>query len=443
MKILRPNEGAQEQFLSSPAYFGIYGGGRGGGKTWALLFEVIRYCHVPNFTAVIFRKTYPQIEASGGLWDKSVELFPHAGAIANRSDFKWTFPSGATCRFRHLDKDDHLLNWQGAEVCYIGLDELTHFSWKAINTLFAANRSTCGIEPFMRATCNPDANSWVAQFVEPWIADDGYPDLSKSGMLKTFDIDGDEIIWRSPQEGEDLLTATFVPALVWDNPKLLERDPRYVQRLKSMNLVERERFLSGNWRIKPESGTVFKKLWFEVGNPPEVEAGDRLCRYWDLAATTSRNVGKGDFTVGTLVHFHRRDSTYWIRDVIRRRLAPAQTNNLIRQVAEADGQIVKIRWQQEGGAAGARDGAALRSLLTGFDAFGEIELRDKVSRALPVSFIAESGKLKLKAGSWNNPLLVELEQFPDKCPNDDQVDSLVGAVNSLSKPVAKSGRIKF
>lgn len=439
--IIKPNEGAQTKFLQAIADFVIYGGGRGGGKTWALLLEAARYCHIPKFNAVIFRRTYPQIEASGGLWDKSCEIFPHLGGKANRSQFKWTFPSGASCRFRHLKDEADLLNVQGAEICYIGLDELTHFTLKMFSTLLGANRSTCGVKPFIRASCNPDANSWVAQAVEPWLKSDGFPDPDRTGKVKKFDVESDGIIWRSPTD--ESMTMTFIPALVWDNPSLLNKDPMYIQRLKGMQLVERERFLNGNWKIKAEAGTIFKREWIEVGAPPTIEAGDRLVRYWDLAATTSQNATTGDYTVGLLMHYHAATDTYWVRDVIRQRLTPANTNQLIEQTAHRDGRMVKIRWQQEGGAAGVRDSINLQQILRGFDACGEIELRDKVSRALPVSYMCEQGKVKLAIAPWNRDLLTECELFPNQCKHDDIVDGVSGAFNSISTKPKKSGRIIY
>lgn len=440
MQVIRPNPGAQEQFLQSTADFVIYGGGRGGGKTWALLLEVVRYHHIPGFTAVIFRKTYPQIEASGGLWEKSTEIFPHIGGKANRSNFKWTFPSGATCRFRHLSDDKDLLNVQGAEICYIGLDELTHFSWKMVNTLFAANRSTCGVEPFIRGTCNPDPNSWVAEAIAPWLREDGFPDQQVSGKLKTFKIENNQIRYVEPgeekeEEEEGLMSLTFIPALVHDNPRLLEKDPRYIQRLKSMQLVERERFLMGNWKIKAEAGTIFQRQWFELDREKwAVEFGDRLVRYWDLAATTHQNAKRGDWTVGLLIHFRKRHDDFVVKDVVRRRLPPAQTNQLIQETAAADGKLVQVRWQQDPGAAGVRDSVNLQAMLKGYDARGIPEIRDKVSRALPVSYMAEQGKIKLTIAPWNREFLSECEQFPEG-KHDDMVDSLSGAFNCATLPI--------
>ena len=44
---LRPQQGPQEQFLSSPADIAIYGGSAGGGKTYALLLEPLRHMDNP------------------------------------------------------------------------------------------------------------------------------------------------------------------------------------------------------------------------------------------------------------------------------------------------------------------------------------------------------------------------------------------------------------
>ena len=72
---IRPQPGPQTQFLSSPADIAIYGGGAGGGKTWALLMEPLWHSANPDFGAVFFRRTTVQIRNEGGLWGESVKLY--------------------------------------------------------------------------------------------------------------------------------------------------------------------------------------------------------------------------------------------------------------------------------------------------------------------------------------------------------------------------------
>ena len=79
-----PQRGPQSEFLECQADIAIYGGAAGGGKTWALLLEPIRYRKDTDFSAVFFRRTTVQIRNPGGLWDESVKLFlsaRRAGAL--------------------------------------------------------------------------------------------------------------------------------------------------------------------------------------------------------------------------------------------------------------------------------------------------------------------------------------------------------------------------
>jgi len=85
MKLIKPNPGPQECFLSSPADIVIFGGSAGGGKTFGLLLECLRHISNPDFGAVIFRRTSKQILAEGALWQSSEQLFRKVGAISKES----------------------------------------------------------------------------------------------------------------------------------------------------------------------------------------------------------------------------------------------------------------------------------------------------------------------------------------------------------------------
>jgi hypothetical protein len=60
----------------------------------------------PRFGSVIFRRTFPEIEAEGGLWDESCGLYPLVGGVGRKHDMTWTFPSGAVVSFAHMQTDD-------------------------------------------------------------------------------------------------------------------------------------------------------------------------------------------------------------------------------------------------------------------------------------------------------------------------------------------------
>ena len=132
--------------------------------------------------------------------------------------------------------------------------------------MLSRNRSTCGVRPYVRATTNPDADSWVAQLIAWWIdPDSGYPIPERSGVVRWFARVADVVQWgESPQAlqrehgvaPEDCKSLTFIAASVFDNQVLLKSDPGYLANLKAMALVERERLLGGNWKIRPAGAVL-------------------------------------------------------------------------------------------------------------------------------------------------------------------------------------------
>lgn len=158
---IRPQPGPQERFLASEADIAILGGAAGGGKSFGLLMESLRHIGNMHFGGVIFRRTSPQITNEGALWDEAGKLYPLLGAAPRIGSLQYEFPSGCSISFRHLQHEATVFDWQGAQVPFIGFDELTHFTKKQFFYMLSRNRSTCGVKPYIRATCNPDADSWV------------------------------------------------------------------------------------------------------------------------------------------------------------------------------------------------------------------------------------------------------------------------------------------
>ncbi len=112
---IRPNAGPQTDAFACSADVLIYGGGAGGGKTWFLVAEPLRFKDDPNFRCAIFRRTFPQITGQGGIWDEANELYPKFGGVlreGNELDCK--FPSGASVRFCHMQHEKDKYNYQAS-----------------------------------------------------------------------------------------------------------------------------------------------------------------------------------------------------------------------------------------------------------------------------------------------------------------------------------------
>lgn len=267
MKTFAPQPGPQTLFCACPADIAIYGGSAGGGKTFCLLLDQLRGITDPLWNPVIFRRTYKQITAPQGLWDKACELYPLVGGRMRQSQMDCVFPSGARITFSHMEHEQSKIAWQGTELPLISWDELTHFSSGQFWYLVSRMRSMGKIEPYMRATCNPQPGSWVAELLDWWIDPLlGTPIPERGGKLRWFTrMPDDSIEWGDspddlPKGVMKPLSFTFIPATLQDNPALLEKDPYYADRLRALPRVEREALLGGNWHA--QTGGVFDRDWF-------------------------------------------------------------------------------------------------------------------------------------------------------------------------------------
>ena len=284
VKEFAPQGGYQELILSTPADIAIGGSGAGVGKTFSLLMEPLRHIENPKFTGVIFRRTSPQIRMSGGLWDASQELYVYASGTARDTFLDWSFPSGARIDFEHLQYESDKLNYQGSEIVFIGFDELTHFTESMFFYMLSRNRSTSGIRPYIRATCNPDPDSWVASFISWWIDQDelledntpnpnfGYPIPERVGKLRYFTRDNNAYVWGdTAQEVKDKCphiytgelantspkSVTFIPGSIYDNKVLLSKDPGYLGNLMTQDEATQAALLKGNWKVKLSGDSLF------------------------------------------------------------------------------------------------------------------------------------------------------------------------------------------
>ena len=225
--IFKANEGPQEDFLAASETDVLYGGAAGGGKSYAMLVDPLRYAHRAAHRGLIIRRSMPELRE---LIDKSRELYPKAfpGCKYKEVEKLWNFPSGAKIEFGFLERDADVYRYQGQAYSWIGFDEITHlpteFSW---NYLASRLRTTDSeIVPYMRCTANPGGigATWVKKrYIDPQPANTSF-------------------------EGADGLTRKFIPARLQDNP-FLAHDGRYEKMLNALPPTQRQQLLDGNWDV--------------------------------------------------------------------------------------------------------------------------------------------------------------------------------------------------
>lgn len=430
-------------FMSCSADIAIFGGAAGGGKSFALLLEPLRHYNNPKFGGVIFRRNSVQVRNEGGLWDESMALYSQFRGHPRESNLEWQFPSGARMKFAHLEFDRSVFDWQGSQIPYIGFDELVHFSERQFFYMLSRNRSMSGVPGYVRATCNPDADSWVRRLIDWWIDKDGYPIPERQGVVRYFIRQDDLIVWGESEEeltsqfGKEQMpkSFTFIHSSIRDNKILMEKDPSYLSNLMALSRVERMRLLGGNWNVRATAGQVFQREWFEVLDVRPADLAPISCvRYWDRAATKPSEENRDpDWTVG--LKLSKTNMGVWIvEDVRRTRDSPLKVEQFVKNTALQDGYHVPICVEEDPGSSGVADAQNYVRLLAGFNVRVRKPTKDKVTRALPVSAQSEAGNVKIIRGHWNEEFFSELENFGEDCKgHDDQVDCLSGAFNELSQ----------
>lgn len=306
--------------------------------------------------------------------------------------------------------------------------------------MLSRNRSLSGVRPYVRATTNPDADSWVAKMIDWWIDDlTGYPIYERGGVVRWFARIENELKWADDpaelreQYGVDPKSFTFIPSSIFDNKILMEADPGYMANLQAQTLVEQERLLKGNWRIRAEAGKVFNRTWYEIV-PYQSDIG-KVCRFFDFAATEKKLKGQDpDYTA--TVRMRKDGNRFIVEHAEQRRMSPPDIDAWVYELVEADRASLSssteylVRWEIEPGSAGIRENYRMVTALAGYDAGGERATGDKLTRAKGLAAQSSIGNVKLLRGSWNDMWLTHMHHQPD-WPHDDLMDASSGAFNQL------------
>jgi hypothetical protein len=253
--VFKPNAGPQMDFLAAGEREVLYGGSAGGGKSYAMLADPLRYMGHPSFSGLLLRHTTEELREL--VW-KSQEIYPKIwpGIKWSERKMQWVAPSGARLWMSYLDRDDDVLRYQGLAFSWIGFDELTQwhkpFAWNYMRSRLRTAASDLPI--YMRATTNPGGpgHGWVKKmFIDP---------AAYGKAFDATDIETGEVL-KYPaghsKAGNALFKRRFIPARLSDNP-YLSREGDYEAMLLSLPEQQRRQLLDGDWDIK--EGAAFTEF---------------------------------------------------------------------------------------------------------------------------------------------------------------------------------------
>ena len=404
--IFQPNEGPQTQFLAASEREVFYGGARGGGKSYAMLIDPLRYCHKENHRCLLLRRSMPElrdmINHSQRLYGKA---FP--GAKWREQEKEWRFPSGARIEFGYAENLTDVLRYQGQSYTWIGIDELPQYPTPEIyNFLRSSLRSVDPEIPvYMRATGNPGniGSIWVKDmFVDP--AEPG----------KRFDVIIDTIA------GQKKITRRFIPAKLQDNPYLMQTDD-YLVMLSSLPEVQRKQFLEGDWSAFEDCAFPEFDVVKHISEPFEIP------RNWHRFRTCDWGYSSAACCLWIAIDF---DNNLWVyrelytqrvtADVFARKVLEAEQGEYIRY-----GMLDSSTWARRGDVGPSiaetmiREGCKWRPS----DRSPKSRVNGKLELHKRLSIDEKSGEPKLKIFNNCRNLLRTLPLLPTDKHNPEDVDT--------------------
>lgn len=431
-----PKSKKQFDYLTKQVDVMVFGGGAGSGKSLMGVLDFAQYINQPKFKAVMTRRTTPQIRGPGGLHDKCMEIFPLVDPKVRwmEKQGKFIFSSGAEIFLRHFENANNQEDFQGWELSKVLVDEGTQFEESMVVYLMSRLRNpACPIKPHIRITCNPDADSYLRSWVDWYLLPNGLPDPDKSGVIRWFIRQDNKMIWADTKEelierfGERTkpLSFCFLPATVYDNPVLIEKQPEYLGWLEGLGRVEKERLLYGNWDVRQESSGYWKKEWCDTVEILPTNIISRV-RAWDISGTLPSETNPNpDWTAGVLMA-KSKDGHYYIEDVVRFRARHGEVQTKMLEVAKHDGADTLISIPCDPGAAGKAYAATIIREIAdaGYYARMKQTNKSKISRFAPFAATSEAGNVHILRGEWNDDYIREMERFDgSRGIKDDQVDS--------------------
>lgn len=284
-KIIQPQAGFQEQFVSTNLDFVLGGGGLGTGKSYAAGLSIADAVWDGRFRGLFLRNNLGDARAAGGLLDTLRDIYGDYVEIVESGEPRATFPSGARIDVTHVadqSRDKVLQRFKGRQYDFIYFDEMNGFTWDCVMAIYSRNRGTAAWTGKVRGTTNPDKNSWIRIFIDWYIGADGFIREDRNGVVRYFFINGEtvnDVVWGDSKESvyqqckiqidrvlakvngkhgtstyEDLIKSfTFYLGRISENKAMMGDNKGYVGSVALTGGRSAQQLLEGNWNVSPDT----------------------------------------------------------------------------------------------------------------------------------------------------------------------------------------------
>jgi len=419
--IFKPNPGPQTSFLAANEREVLYGGAAGGGKSYAMLADPLRYMQHPQFSGLLLRHTTEELREL--IW-KSQEMYPkiYPGIKWSERKMQWIAPSGARLWFSYLDRDEDVLRYQGLAFSWVGFDELTQWSTPfAWNYMRSRLRSTASDLPvYMRATTNPGGpgHAWVKKmFIDP------------SAPNKAFwatDIDTAQTLTYPAghsKAGQPLFRRRFIPAMLVDNPYLAQQGD-YETMLLSLPEHQRKQLLEGNWDVSEGAAFAEFNRSIHVIEPTDIPRNwvkFRACDY-----------GYGSFSAVLWFAVSPSEQIIVYRELYVSKVLAKDLARMVMELEQNDGQIRygvldSSCWHKRGDTGPSlaeqmiKEGCRWRP--SDRSAGSRVAGKNEIHRRLQVDEFTEEPRLVIMSNCTN--LIAQLPILPLDKSNPEDIDTKV------------------
>ena len=448
--ILAPLSKKQEVYLNDKEHDIVcWGGAASSGKSYISALDILVNGYSDkDYRAGIVRKQKEQLKGAGSLFDECVQMYSQFGVKPRGNSMDFSFASGALVKMTHSDKPADKHNFQGWQCTSFLVDEAQQLNEENIVYLLSRLRSKSKKAHQLKLTCNPDYSSFLRVWLEMagYLGEDGVPCKERDGKTTYYaEVAGEVVFCQSMEEfnekyeGMDVdpLKFVFYAANCYDNPWIVKHLPKYVNKLKNLPRLERQRLFEGSWYAKETSSGHFKREWCTLIEKGEIPLKARRARTWDKAATLPSEANKDpDWTVGVKGCLDELGNLF-VMDMVRFRNRPAIVQQTIEATGLKDGShcVIGIPQDVGGAAIEAMQFSKAALMKKGLNVIVCKANKSKAIRFEPVAIAAQNRSIYIVKGDWNKAFFDELEQldFDDKHSHDDIADALSDLYSVLAK----------